>query len=319
MHVKNGFIGAAFAGLTMVVAHVTAQGPQTAPPAAGAPQSPAPQRGRGATIQGGGGRGGATFPAQQRPPGDPEVIARGRTLYGINCSGCHGPDLRGGDMGGPNLLRSHVVLDDQRGELIRPIIYGSRQSAGMDPVNIPEADVAAVAEFIHSVAAAGGSQGRPPAGPPVELNVLVGNATAGHAYFAATCGACHSVAGDLKGIATRIPDPKALQNFWVSGGAGGGRGGGGEGGGGGAPASRGLPVTVTVTLLSGQKVEGVLSRIDEFDVTLIQPDGTPRTLRRNGEVPRVEIHDPREAHRKLLPVYTDKDIHDVTAYLVTIK
>lgn len=223
-------------------------------------------------------------------------------------------------MGGPNLLRSQVVLDDQHGELIRPIVYGSRQNQGMDPVNIPEADVLAVAEFIHSVTAMGGSQGRPPAGPPVELNVLVGNAAAGQVYFAARCSACHSVTGDLKGLATRIPDPKTLQNFWVS--AGGGRGGGGGGGGGGdsepAQGSR-ARVTATVTLLSGQKVEGILGRIDEFNVTLILPDGTSRTLRRNGEVPRVEVHDPREPHRKLLPVYTDKAIHDVTAYLVTIK
>ena len=70
---------------------------------------------------------------------------------------------------------------------------------------------------------------------------------------------------------------------------------------------------------SAQKFEGVLARIDEFNVTLIQADGTSRTFLRNGEVPRIDIHDPREARRKLLPLYTDKDIHDVTAYLVTVK
>ena len=32
-----------------------------------------------------------------------------------------------------------------------------------------------------------------------------------------------------------------------------------------------------------------------------------------------EIHDPLEGHKKLLSVYTDKEIHDVTAYLVTVK
>src|SRR5258708_5255388 len=64
----------------------------------------------------------ATFPAQQRPPGDPALVARGKTLYAINCQGCHGADLRGGDLGGPNLLRSQVVLSDQIGELILPIV-----------------------------------------------------------------------------------------------------------------------------------------------------------------------------------------------------
>jgi len=107
------------------------------------------------------------------------------------------------------------------------------------------------------------------------------------------------------------------ENFWVSGGGGGGRGGRGGGEEEGAATSR-KPVTVSVTQ-SGQKFEGVLGRIDEFNITLIHPDGTSRTFRRNGEVPRIDIQDPREAHRKLLPLYTDKDIHDVTAYLVTIK
>ena len=79
----------------------------------------------------GGRRSGGFVPGQQRPPGDPAQIARGKTLYGISCTGCHGADLRGGDMGGPNLLRSQVALSDQDGELIVPIIQGSRQNTGM--------------------------------------------------------------------------------------------------------------------------------------------------------------------------------------------
>ena len=79
------------------------------------------------------------------------------------------------------------------------------------------------------------------------------------------------------------------------------------------------PVTVTVTLPSGEKVEGDLGRIDDFIVSLTQPDGTTRTIRREGDTPKVEVHDPLKPHKDLLPVYTDKEIHDVTAYLVTIK
>src|SRR5688500_11946981 len=81
---------------------------------------------------GGGGRGGrgpATFPAQQRPPGDPALIARGNGLYGVHCRACHGVDLRGGDQGGPNLLRSDTVLNDQAGELIAPVILSGQQGA----------------------------------------------------------------------------------------------------------------------------------------------------------------------------------------------
>ena len=85
--------------------------------------------------QGGRGRGNpATFPAQQRPPGDPALIARGQTLFGVNCRLCHGADLRGGDMGGVNLLRSHLVLNDQKGELILPVVHNGRQNPGMPPM-----------------------------------------------------------------------------------------------------------------------------------------------------------------------------------------
>ena len=87
-------------------------------------QAPAPGGGRGAapagpagqTPAGGRGDGRATFPAQQRPPGDPVLITRGKAIYEISCRACHGADLRGGDIGGPNLLRSEVVLKDDIGE-----------------------------------------------------------------------------------------------------------------------------------------------------------------------------------------------------------
>ena len=77
--------------------------------------------------------------------------------------------------------------------------------------------------------------------------------------------------------------------------------------------------TVVVTLPSGEKVEGRLERIDEFAVSVGLPDGTVRSFRRDGDVPKVEFHDPMQAHKDLLAVYTDKDMHDVTAYLVTLK
>ena len=263
----------------------------------------------------GGRRPGGFVPGQQRPPGDPAQIARGKTLYGINCTSCHGADLRGGDIGGPNLLRSQVALSDQDGELIAPIIQGSRQDAGMPAINMSPADAKAVATYVRSVMETIGRQGTPPSVGQAPPSVLVGNAAAGQEYFAAKCAACHSSTGDLQGIATRIPDPKALQNTWVSGGGGGRRGGGG----GGANASSARTVTAVVTPESGEKVEGRLVRIDDFLVTIALPDATIRTFRRTGAVLKIEIHDPMQGHRDLLAVYTDKDMHDVTAYLVTLK
>jgi cytochrome c oxidase cbb3-type subunit 3 len=236
-------------------------------------------------------------------------VARGRTLYEINCSVCHGADLRGGQLNGVNLLRSLVTLSDQAGELILPIVHGSRADKGMPPLPIPDEDVKAIAEYIHSVLALSPRQGMPPPGSVVPtLNVLVGDAGAGEKYFAAKCSSCHSITGDLQGIATRYLDAKTLQNMWVSGG-GGGRGGRGGGAG----------VTVAVTLPSGDKAEGRLLRLDDFIVTLSEEDGTTRSFRRDGNVPAVDVRDPLEAHRTLLGVYTDKDMHDVTAYLATLK
>jgi cytochrome c oxidase cbb3-type subunit III len=148
------------------------------------------------------------------------------------------------------------------------------------------------------------------------LNLLVGDASRGQAYFAATCGSCHSVTGDLRGIASQLPDPMALQNYWLS--AGGGLGRGGRGGPG-APGSSSREVMATVTPATGARVEGALVRIDDFFVVLRLADGAERSFARSGEIPLVEIRDPYEPHRKLLPAYSDTDIHDVTAYLATVK
>ncbi len=278
---------------------------------------PPGQAGRGAAAAGARRAAGGFVPGQQRPPGDPVQIARGKTLYGISCTGCHGADLRGGDIGGPNLLRSQVALSDRNGELIVPIIQGSRKDACMPAIDMPPADAAAVAAYVRSVMETIGRQGFPPSIGKEAPSVLVGNAAEGQAYFAVKCASCHSATGDLKGIATRIADPKMLQNTWVAGGGGRGGRGGGRGGAAAEPSAR--TVTVAVTLPSGERAEGRLVRIDDFLVSLALADGTIRTFRRDGDTPKVEVRDPMQAHRDLLAVYTDKDMHDLTAYLVTLK
>jgi cytochrome c oxidase cbb3-type subunit III len=267
------------------------------------------------------GRGGvASFPAQQRDPADPALVARGRAIYDTECRRCHGADLRGGEQGGSNLLRVPAVLNDREGELLQPVLQGSHKER-LGPAVLGPDDVKALAAHIHSVLALAPGQGAPPPGPPVELKVLVGDAAAGERYFTARCASCHSVTGDLKGIGARDLGPAQLQNLWIAGGRGGGGGRGGRGAGPAAPPpmTTRRETTVAVTLPNGQKYEGRLERIDDFMVTLTQADGTPRSFRRNGDVPKVDVRDPLEAHRNLLPIYTDKDIHDVTAYLAGVK
>jgi mono/diheme cytochrome c family protein len=263
------------------------------------PQTPVAPAGRG----GGRGGGGGAFP--QHPPADPAVVERGKALYGVHCNFCHGSDARGGE-GGPNLLRSELVLNDQHGELITPVVQNGRGE--MPRLNLTAEQVSAVAAYIHSFRVGGYDISRMT--PP---SILVGDPTAGEKSFQAKCASCHSPTGDLKGVATRYTDPKLLQNAFLM--PGGGRGGrGGRGGGASGPVT-----TVAVTMPSGQKIEGRLVRIDDFIVTLADSDNVQQTIRRDGENPKVEIHDPLKPHRDMLPTYTDKDIHNITAYLVTLK
>jgi cytochrome c oxidase cbb3-type subunit 3 len=294
----------AFLGCVVIVGRVAAQVP--------APQAPPAAPPAGAAI--GRGQRSATFPAQQRPPGDPVVVARGKALYEMHCQSCHAADLRGAT--GPNLLRSQAVLSDQSGELVAPIVKGSL--ANMKAIDLSDDDVKAVATYLHDIVRTARGQGAPP-GPGVPVtNVVVGDAAAGKSYFDAKCATCHSIAGDLQGIGGRTPNAMTLQNLWVSGGTvGGGGGGRGRFGVGAAPDPR-VP-KVTVTEVSGQKTEGTLVKIDDFIVTLAQADGTLRTFRRNGDKPKVDVKDPLAPHRALWTTMTDKDVHDVTAYLVTVK
>jgi cytochrome c oxidase cbb3-type subunit III len=314
--IHQGLALAAVLGIAFIaVARLAAQDP--------APQAPAAGRGRGgragrgaaaaATATGAAGAsgapgraggGGGAYPS--RPPADPTIAARGKALYDANCASCHAPDLRGAS-NGINLVRSQLVLDDQHGELIGKVLQTPHAKGQAPKMEWNEEQILDIATFMHTF-----QNYRSIVKPPDPGGILVGNASAGQTYFAAKCASCHSVTGDLKGIGTKYSDPKTLQNTLVSGGGGGGRG--GRGGGGGGPVT-----TVTVTMANGQKLEGNLVSRDDFLVSLVDSDGVQHTIRRNGDVPKVEVHDPMKAHRDLLPVYTDDDIHNLTAYLVTIK
>lgn len=297
MKIKNGILGVALLLLTIVVGLAAQNPPAPAPQAPPTPPPASPARG---------GRQ-ATFPAQQRPPGDPVVSARGKALYEAHCQLCHAADLRGAT--GPNLLRSQPVLADDNVEQIAPIIKGSLPN--MKAIPMSDDDIKAIAVYLHDVLRTARGQGAPPTiGVPV-TNFVVGNAAAGKTYFDARCASCHSISGDLQGIGGRMPDARTLQTLWVSGGAvGGGRGRG---------AADTRTPTVTVTPQTGAKTEGRLVKIDDFIVTISLEDGTLRSFRRQGAQPKVEIKDPLDAHRALWKTLGDKDMHDVTAYLVTVK
>ncbi len=287
---------------------------------AGAPQTTAGQ-GRG----GRGGRGGAGdapgrgqrrggFPQFTRELATQDVLVRGKSVYEAQCASCHASDLRGGP-DGTNLMRSGTALRDQHGDLIGAAV--ARHTPALTPV---APDVVAIAEYIHSIQATAGGQGSPPGRYPqgLELNVLVGDATAGEAYFNSVCANCHSVTRDMKGIGSKYSDVRALQNAWVTGsGSGGGGGGGGRGA---APVGR----TAVVTMADGSKLAGALERKNDFLVILMLPDGTRKSIHRDPDtgVPKVEVTDPNTAHKEMVLALDDpanKKMHDVTAYLWSIK
>jgi cytochrome c oxidase cbb3-type subunit 3 len=252
--------------------------------------------------RGGGGLG--AFP--KRAAGDPAALERGKAIYGTNCQFCHGADTRGGDAG-PSLLRSQLVQDDRSGELIAVVLAAGRPPA-MPKFEFTGEQVSDIAAFLHSF----DINSRDPARIRPE-SIITGDAAAGETYFRKTCASCHSPTGDLSALSTRFPDARALQQWWLL------PGGDGRGRGGASGAGRLKPVTATITLPEGQKYEGRLMRLDEFAVSIMEADGTTRSFRREREVPLVDVHDPRQPHRALLRTYTDKDIHDVTAYLVSVK
>jgi cytochrome c oxidase cbb3-type subunit III len=236
-----------------------------------------------------------------RPSADPAVVARGRQIFSANCSFCHGSDARGGE-GGPNLIRSELVLDDNNGELITTVVQNGRPDKGMPKFDLSNEDIASIATFIHSMPVGGR------AATTGTVNPLVGDARAGEAYFngAGKCATCHSVTGDLDGIGARYTDVRALQGAMLSGER---RG----------ESSESPRKTVTVTLRDGQTVAGTLYQIDDFIVSLVDANGNYHSYVRQGDSPKVVIKDPSQPHLDMLRTLKDDDIHNLTAYLVTLK
>lgn len=239
---------------------------------------------------------------------DAAAFHRGAAVFKEHCAGCHGPAARGGP-GAPDLVRSVLVLDDEKGILIAPVIRNGRPDQGMPKLNLTEPQIADAVVWLHVQTYAADHRTT-----YAFRDVVTGDAKKGEAYFRTACAACHSASGDLKGIGGRY-DPLALQARWLQ-----PRGGRGQGRGRNAAPSRRAAAMVTVTLSSGQKVSGRLDRIDDFNVSLYDAEEQYHCFAREGTArPKVEIEDPLAPHERLLAKYTDGDIHDVTAYLVTLK
>lgn len=270
-----------------------------ADPAHGRQGPPAPAAPRGGFV---------AYP--DRPKAPQAVLDRGKGAFSVNCAFCHGSDAGGGSVG-PNLLRSEVVLQDRNGELILPIVHGARAAQGMPKIDIADTTVPDIAAWLHSLKTGGNMRSTE------KINIVVGDAGAGKATFTRMCASCHSTDADLKGFAAKYTDARAMQQAWILPVTGGRAFG---------PAAATPPVqlhvppvTATVTEANGSKVTGRLGTIDDFYVEVTTDDGAVHRFTRSNDVPKVDIHDPLAPHRTMLRTYNDKDIHDITAYLESLK
>jgi cytochrome c oxidase cbb3-type subunit III len=232
----------------------------------------------------------------ERQKVDPAAAARGRAVYAKHCVNCHGSAAKGTERG-PDLIRSAVVLRDRLGSGIGPAIAKS----AIHMADLTRTDVVDLSHFLHQRVewTASNRTAREP------INVLTGDPEAGRAYFhgAGGCSTCHSVTGDLAGLARRIADPVNIQQRFLF-----------------PSLRREGPnrVEVTVTAAQGRTVSGTLVRADDFFVSLRDASGDYQSFARGPGV-TVSIRNPLAAHNELLDRYTDRDMHNLTTYLSTLK
>jgi cytochrome c oxidase cbb3-type subunit 3 len=269
-----------------------------------------PAAGRGARNGGGGG---LTMGPNDKHVVDQTAAARGKAVYIAECVTCHGAKARGRDeapnVSGPDLVRSVTILHDRYGSTIAPFLAkGHQTQSGKSSGSLSREQVQDLSHFLHAMVEET-LRGGPYNGP---VNILTGDSKAGQSFFngGGKCASCHSPTGDLAHVAGKY-DPVALQQKFVfprtaGGGRGGGRG----------PALK--PVTVTVTPPSAAPVTGTLVHLDDFNVALRDPSGLYVSFKRTPDL-KVEKKDPYAAHVDLLNVYTDQNIHDLLAYLETMK
>jgi cytochrome c oxidase cbb3-type subunit III len=237
---------------------------------------------------------------------DKEAAERGRKIFVPTCGFCHGNDAHG--KSGPDLVRSPLVLHDKQGDTLGPMLRTGRPERGMPPFPAltPE-QISDLSTFLHSRAADVSNRFAYKIG-----DLITGDVQKGAAFFNGDghCAKCHSPTGDLAQIATKYepvelqrrmlyPAPNLLDVFL------------------GKVTKPSVPAKVTVKLASGETVSGTLDHLDEFTVSMLDASGWYRSFSR--DTATVDVQDPRAEHEALLPLYTDEQMHNVLAYLETLK
>ena len=240
--------------------------------------------------------------AQDHPPvasASPELIEKGRLQFAQSCSFCHGLEAAGGAQG-PNLIRSSLVRHDVDGDLITRVITNGRPQKGMLPIALTNDQIAAVIAFLHARVKKSDLASPKQPGQNFDLQrLLTGNAAAGKVYFngAGKCSACHSPVGDLAHLATKYAPPELQARFLY-------------------PESD-APLQATILLSSGLQIHGTLVDEDHFSVGVHDEQGWYHSWPRSQV--QVQIVDPLAPHVALLAQYSNADIHNLFAYLETLK
>jgi cytochrome c oxidase cbb3-type subunit 3 len=225
-----------------------------------------------------------------------ELVLAGQDQFVQACAFCHGRDAGGGE-DGPDLTRSKLVTDDVNGSLIAPVVRNGRAEKGMPAFNLSPKEMESVVAFIHNQKTIAESQKGGRRGVDV-ADLQTGNVEAGKQYFtgAGKCNTCHNPTGDLAGVAKRYEGLKLIERLLYP---------------------KGAKATLTVTLPSGETVTGTLAYRDEFNIALTEKSGRYRAW--PADRVKAKIDDPAQAHADLLAKYSDDDIHNLMAYLQTLR
>lgn len=222
---------------------------------------------------------------------DKAAAARGGPLFVQNCGFCHGQRARGATA--PSLITSEVVLGDDHGEHLAPFLKKGRVEKGMPAfANMTDRQLTDVAEFLHQQVEDVANRGAYHV-----LNILVGDREKGKAYVERHCLSCHTTE-TFAHIASRFRSPEQLQRNWIW------------------PASAGV-ITANVTT-SGRTISGRLAQISDFRITLVDGSGETLAIDRSQGV-EVQLKDPLSAHEEMVRTLANDDMHNVTAYLETLK
>lgn len=181
------------------------------------------------------------------------------------------------------------------------MIKNGRPQAGMPGFpNLSLEDIHNIAQFLKLQVELAANRGLYRQNFGNVQNQVSGDAKKGEEFFkgAGGCNTCHSVTGDLAKVGAKNSQAAQMQAKFLW------------------PASAG-PEKATVTTTNGETITGTIKRMDDFGISMTDSAGEYHYWPL-GHV-NIQMEDKMAGHRALLPKYTDADIHNLTAYLLTLK